>query len=425
MRVLWFTNTYVPERGSSGDAELRQSGGWMPALLKALQDHSPDLTMAVATARPARSLESYRAGDVDCFIVPARKGEGRRHQARALDLCAGVVRQWRPQVVHIHGTERFYGLLSAQGLISTPTVISLQGLVGPYAEWQHYFGNRTLRQIARMHRWMELAVLRGVGWEYLRFKRAARREQEILRGNAHFLGRTLWDRAHLLSANPRASYHHVGEVLRDPFWKARWALERCQRHRIIFTNAGAVRKGTETLFAAADLLRADHPALEVAVAGLISRRSGYGRHVGREIAKRSDYVRELGALNAAELAGELQCSHLFVSPSFIENSPNAVCEAQLAGVPVVTSYVGGVPSLVEEGKTGLFFPSGDAPCLAARIREVFANDELALRLSAQAREAASVRHDPRTIVRDLVEAYQQVLKEAEEQRGHSAVRKED
>ena len=126
----------------------------------------------------------------------------------------------------------------------------------------------------------------------------------------------------------------------------------------------------------------------------------------------SDTLIELGALNAEEMVEELVKSHVFVSPSFIDNSPNAVCEAQLLGMPVISTYTGGVPSLIEEGRTGLFFPTGDAPMLAARIREVFEDDALAVRLGEQSHEVACVRHDPDTVVKQVLFAYENIMKKS-------------
>jgi glycosyltransferase involved in cell wall biosynthesis len=77
----------------------------------------------------------------------------------------------------------------------------------------------------------------------------------------------------------------------------------------------------------------------------------------------------------------------------------------LIGMPVISTYTGGVPSLIEEGKTGLFFPTGDAPMLAARIREVFENDNLASHLGEHSRKTASVRHDPDAIIGQILEVY--------------------
>ena len=79
------------------------------------------------------------------------------------------------------------------------------------------------------------------------------------------------------------------------------------------------------------------------------------------------------------------------------------------GMPVIATYTGGVPSLIEERRTGLFFPTGDAPTLAARLRQVFDNDDLAARLGTQSHRDAAIRHDPDTVVKQLAVTYDRVL----------------
>ncbi len=412
MRILWFTNTLIPGKEQSEMHTLRAGGGWMLALCQAMREAHKELKLAIASTRPVSSLEKYTTGDIDCFVVPMRNKDSRKSEANALRICSDIVREWAPDVIHVHGTERFFGLLFARGMVGVPTVISIQGLLKPYAEWHHYFGNRSLIELVRMHRFIEIPAMRGQIWNYCRLRRNVERETEIIRGNRHFMGRTAWDRAHLWNINPDARYYPAGEVLRPPFWEARWDLSGCRRHRIVFTNPGHPRKGTEILLNAADALHRDFPDIEVALIGELSSRSGYGRYIRKEIRARSRFVRELGPLNAEEMARELIRSHLFVSPSYIDNSPNAVCEAQLVGMPVISSYTGGVPSLIEEGRTGLFFQTGDVPMLASRLREVFENDALAVRLGGAAWEAARMRHDPHIVVQQVLSAYDGALGKA-------------
>lgn len=368
-----------------------------------------DWEIAVVTASPVKKKTKHSVQRADFFVVPCSRGSGKFAQARALRHCAEIVREWQPDLVHIHGTEQFYGLLTTRKLIQTPTVISIQGLLGPYSEWYHYFGNRTIGDIVRMHRWMEPFVLRGALWGLRKHRQGATTEKEIIRGNFNLLGRTLWDHAHVMAMNPQATYYNVGELLRQPFWDSQWELEKCQRHRIIFTHAGHPRKGPEVLLDVIPLLKPDYPDIQVYIGGNISHRSGYGRYIRRRLRSLGDNVVELGALNAKEMAAELVQSHVFVSPSFIDNSPNALCEAQLLGMPVISTYTGGVPSLVENAKTGLFFPTGDSPTLAAKLSEVFENDDLAQQLGSRARETAQQRHDPESVIGALIQAYEDVL----------------
>ena len=92
------------------------------------------------------------------------------------------------------------------------------------------------------------------------------------------------------------------------------------------------------------------------------------------------------------MARELCRAHVFVISSYIENSPNSLCEAMQVGLPCVATYAGGIPSLVRNGSTGLLFPPGDAPLLAEAIARLFREDHLACRMGRAARIEASERH---------------------------------
>jgi glycosyltransferase involved in cell wall biosynthesis len=327
-------------------------------------------------------------------------------------MCRDIVNEWKPDLIHIHGTESCFGLLSARGLVKCPVVISLQGLLGPYSEWRNFFGNSKLLDIIRMHRWLDIPTLRGKWIEFLKIRKAAKREREIITGNQFFLGRTTWDRAVIEAINPAVHYYHGGELLRGAFWRSLWDIKHAKKQRIMFINAGHPRKGAEIVFEAIKLLQPNYPDIHIAIAGAISRRSGYGRHIRRQIAKLGNAATELGPLDAEQITEEMMKSHVFVSPSFIENSSNAVCEAQLMGMPVIASYTGGLPSLIKDGVTGLFFPVGDAPILAARVRQVLENDQLAVQLGSQAREVAVKRHDDSKIVQDILSVYEDVMRHA-------------
>jgi glycosyltransferase involved in cell wall biosynthesis len=89
----------------------------------------------------------------------------------------------------------------------------------------------------------------------------------------------------------------------------------------------------------------------------------------------------LGFLDAAAMAAELAAAHVFVSASHIDNNPNSVGEAQAVGTPIVASYVGGVPEMLDDGRAGLLFPAGDAEMLTWRVAQLFRDDSLAESLS--------------------------------------------
>ena len=121
----------------------------------------------------------------------------------------------------------------------------------------------------------------------------------------------------------------------------------------------------------------------------------------------NENVEVLPSLNAVSVADQIGKAEVFCLPSLIENSPNSLAEAQLVGAPCVATDVGGVSSMLENEKTGLLVPSGDAASLAYAIRRLFEDKELAMRLSQNAKHVARKRHDAEAIVMELVSCYNQ------------------
>jgi len=80
-----------------------------------------------------------------------------------------------------------------------------------------------------------------------------------------------------------------------------------------------------------------------------------------------DKVTMLGPLDEAAMKERFLLSSVFVCPSVVENSPNSLCEAMLLGMPVVAAAVGGIPSLLSDGKNGLLYEPGNVRDLTAAI----------------------------------------------------------
>jgi glycosyltransferase involved in cell wall biosynthesis len=97
-----------------------------------------------------------------------------------------------------------------------------------------------------------------------------------------------------------------------------------------------------------------------------------------------DRVRFLG--RREDVPALLAACDVFCLPSLYEGSSLAVLEAMAAGIPVVSSAIGGTEELIEGGRSGLLVPPGDAKALAAALRRVLGDAELRGNLAAKARE---------------------------------------
>lgn len=88
-----------------------------------------------------------------------------------------------------------------------------------------------------------------------------------------------------------------------------------------------------------------------------------------------------GRVDNAGMGALYQGADVMLNPSTVDNMPNSVLEALASGVPVVSTNVGGVPYMVEDGRTALLVPAGDAAAMAGAV----------LRLCREAGLAASLR----------------------------------
>ncbi len=100
---------------------------------------------------------------------------------------------------------------------------------------------------------------------------------------------------------------------------------------------------------------------------------------------------------------------VFALPSEIDKSPYSVLEAMFAGVPVVSTKVGGVPEMVVDGETGLLVGIGNDEALAVAIERLLDYPAERDRMGAEARQRAVEKYDARKTTAALLE----VIREAE------------
>ena len=117
-----------------------------------------------------------------------------------------------------------------------------------------------------------------------------------------------------------------------------------------------------------------------------------------------------GITDSLTLAKKIKDADIYVHPSYIDNSPNSVCEAQILGTPVIATFVGGIPTLIENNKTGILVPTNDPIYLAAKIIELSKNENnICLNLSQNARLTALKRHNRDGIISDLLAIYKSII----------------
>ncbi len=424
MKVLWLMNEPLPDLAAALGMPAKTGGGWMVALSQALAlDGRVELGVASRISRGKNM--SISLGGVQHFTVPApEKGYGLlRPTAGMLHRYQEIVAQFSPDVIHVHGTEWYAGIVTMGNRLGRPAVVSIQGLIDFHH--RHLLGGLGFLDVLKSRTLRDWILFRGL-WELrAQWNKRAVVEREIIRGHNLFIGRTLWDRAHLRWMNPDALYFHCDEMVQREFFEREWDISTANRHTIFMPSASYPLKGFHLLVQAVAILKQEFPDIKVRVslAGFASpsglkgvyariRKDGYGNHLANLINSLGvgKHIIPLGRLSRQEMAEEMQLAHVFTLSSFVENSPNTMAEALTIGVPSVVSLAGGVSSLIDDGRNALGFPIGDEAVLAEQIRRIFLDDNLANQLSRAGKEIARSRHSHERIVQRMVEIYNAITR---------------
>lgn len=88
-------------------------------------------------------------------------------------------------------------------------------------------------------------------------------------------------------------------------------------------------------------------------------------------------IKFVGAQSATEVTQWLHKAFALILPSYFESMPVTLLEANACGKPVLASEVGGIPSIVNNGKNGWLFSPGKPEQMAVAINRLFANPDIA------------------------------------------------
>lgn len=121
-----------------------------------------------------------------------------------------------------------------------------------------------------------------------------------------------------------------------------------------------------------------------------------------------EHVQILGWVGPDAKRALLASAGIYVLPSYIEGLPMSVLEAMAAGMPVVTTPVGGIPEAVADGVEGFLVPPGDVAALTDRLRRLLTDDALAARMGAAGRHKVATTFSTDVILPRLERIYMEL-----------------
>jgi glycosyltransferase involved in cell wall biosynthesis len=415
MRVLWLT----PGASKYKNEKLGYyGGGWIESLQTLLENSKEIDQLGIAFPHPTDSkktiienviyypIEKNKINNPILKVISNWKAA--INPTKEIQTLKVILEDFKPDVIHIFGTETW--LCHVIKMTDIPCVVHLQGLLLPYVNAFNPIEISSLNLINIS--WKDF-ITGGNFWHNKRvLKKKSKREYQFFKDISFFMGRTDWDKSISNFLSPKSRYFHVNEVLREIFYSAKpWNNYSTNKIIITTTISDSPYKGLDLVIKTSQILIKEGIEFEWRIIGINNNSNSAHLFKNYFITKYSyEKIKLLGIKNADEIVGLLSETTIYVHPSYIDNSPNSLCEALLLGVPVIATYVGGVPSLIENSKDGFLVPANDPYLLAAKIYQ-FANKEIDLKqISLAARQKALNRHSQEKILNTIIKTYNFLLK---------------
>lgn len=280
-------------------------------------------------------------------------------------------------LVHIHGSEHQYETVMAG--LDLPHVLSMQGVM-----------NECLPRLGERFTYNHLSW-----WMSARF------ERKNLGKLQHYICRTKFDSGFVRTLNPKADIHENWEMIRPEFFQP---LGDPRSKDWLYMGGTHPIKGIQILLPAFDALLEHHDVrLNVLGSTNVARIQQLIREQNLP-RLRIQHLNLMGFRDVQGVVEAMKTSRAMIHSSLIDNSPNSVCEAQVGGLPVVSTDVGGIPELIRHGETGLL-ARPEAASLSTQMRRLMEDDQLWTELSRKSTMMAQERHDPKTITLKTLDIY--------------------
>ena len=413
MKVLWFEISTPSRYKDDG----RVVCGWQDALEYIVKDcRDIELYIAFETEEPDAKVKVIDGVTyipmVTRYSFTERKLSNwtwRVNEDKVIPLGRKVIEEYKPDIIHVFGNEWPFGLLAQYTDI--PLVIHIQGSIIPYnnALYPPKYNGYTFVRAAGWNLRKDWHRLFG----YYKDKSRLTMEERTWKCVKHYMGRTSWDKALVNTLTKGSTYHHVEEALRPTFLenKKLWSCPKGGKLRLLSTGCSSFWKGIDVMLKTAHVLKEAGVDFEWNVAGSLSSEL-------KEIVEKKEGLRYadnniniLGFCTPEQLIDIMCNSTMYVHTAYIENSPNSICEAQLVGMPIVSTMVGGISTLVRNGEEGDLLPANDPWQIANAIIELSKDNERMMRYSKNSRLHALERHNPENIMNQLLKCYKDLVKQ--------------
>lgn len=412
MRILWIVNVVMPELAEQLKIQTGASGTWLIDIAKRLSEKD-DIQLAIACV----CGDKYQKVKVNNTIYYMLPGNGKNmlfYTKKYERIWRDVEEDFKPDIVHIHGTEYSHGLSYVRMFPESKCVVSIQGILNRIKDVD--YGGMTLKERLCSRTLKEMLRLNGMFEMHILHMKNAFYEKEMLSKVQYVNCVNFWDKSLVKSINPNLKVFLIDYNLRREFYEApKWNYEEMIPYTIFTNPGGTPLKGIHQLFKAIAIVKQSYPQTRLYVPGMGNEEgelvvtSGYTKYLRKLIKKLKieNNVVFLGKQSGEQMVNQMRSANVVVVPSAIEGTSLILREAMYLGCPSIASFRGGMADFITDKYDGYLYDYQEFPYLAGRIMEIFDNKKISM-ISKSAIEKATCYHNPEKNFENYIKMYQQI-----------------
>lgn len=413
IKVLWLSGTQL---NSSSNFFYET---WLSSMAKLLVESGKVELYNVIQGKVKTTVE-LTDSNIQEWVLPISKvnpnGEPSSFLIKEVERIMDYV---RPDIVHIWGMEKNWGLLTPTGVLGKRVLLEIQGI--KYTCSDVYYGGLNSKEILSTLRIQEIIFPnRFVSSVKRQFRQWGNHEKKMIKSHHHIGTQSDWVRSHIKLQNNDATTYSSKIALRKEFLNPEpWNSRYTGSDVVLMTSSSFAipYKGVHVLLHSLRLLKDSYPQIKLKIAGEWTinkpfyRKSGYLKWFVSKAKELDvfDSLEFLGPLNASELLRQMYLSDIFITSSYVDTYNLALAEAMAVGIPCVASYVGGMKELGVDNESVLYFAAGDYFMCAANIDKVLSDKIFAMKLSKSAIERLSHESDYDMVLERQLKIYEEVI----------------
>ena len=214
-----------------------------------------------------------------------------------------------------------------------------------------------------------------------------------------------------LAPRTRANFYPIDNPVTNTFFEL--PIDQAVPGRILFVGLLRQRKRPDLALEALALARQDAPELHLQFAGAATEpmlEAKMRDFIARNALERN--VELLGHLQETQLLEAYRNMSILLLTSDLETSPMAIEQAMAAGKVVVATAVGGVPFLVDDGRTGILVEPQKPERIAQAMVKLSRDQELRRKMGQAARQEAQERFKPEVVAAKTYAVYRKVMRDS-------------